>query len=76
MFFILGKVPAPVPIRAEAELKIDGDIFTLDGMPVFLLGGSRPGKRFCNSGTRSMSITADTESSRMRFKSSAFPDTA
>ena len=46
MFFILGKVPAPVPIRDEAELKIDGDIFTLDGMPVFLLGGSPTGKAF------------------------------
>lgn len=32
--------PGAVPIRAEAELKIDGDIFTLDGMPVFLLGGA------------------------------------
>lgn len=50
VFFILGKVPAPVPIRAEAELKIDGDIFTLDGMPVFLLGGSPTGKAFLQFG--------------------------
>lgn len=50
VFFILGKNPAPVPIRAEAELEIDGDIFTLDGMPVFLLGGSPTGKAFLQFG--------------------------
>lgn len=50
VFFILGKVPAPVPIRAEAELKIDGDVFTLDGIPVFLMGGSPTGKTFLQFG--------------------------